>query len=129
MSPTVADTSIITNDPRLKRRIKQRLLESNARRMLAFCLVFIGFQATTLLLGYADIAFFYSDSGYKILYLGSFEFLFQLDLGGWSILRLSALGLALLFVPVFVLAMRGLIKSPRTQNTLLHTCLVLLTGM
>ena len=129
MSDTVANTNIDTHDPRIKQRVRQKLLDINAQRMLAFCLVFAGLQAATLFLGYLNIAFFYPDSGHRILYLGSFEFVFQLNVGVLSLLRVTSLCLGVLFALLFLLAKRDFIKGPRTQNNLVHACIIILSGI
>ncbi|MCL2528927.1 MAG: response regulator [Coriobacteriia bacterium] len=129
MTPTVANTSIDTSDPRIKQRVRQKLLDINARRMLVLCLLFVVLQAATLLLGSANIAFFYPDSGHRIFYLGSNEFVFLLNVGTLSLLRIVSLCLGALFALLFALGIRGLIKSPKTQNNLVHACIIILSGI
>jgi len=120
-------TNINTSNPRIKQRFRQKFLQANAWRMLVFCVVYGVFQAATLILSHAHIAFFSLSSDNNVLNVAGFEIPFQSNVGGWSLLQIIALCLAVVFTVFFTLVVLGSIKSPKTQSNLMHVCLVLLT--
>lgn len=100
-----------------KQRIKQELVKINVLRMLVFCLAFLVMQAVTL---FADgLVFQYMVIEGISLYEGI------LSTPVWLTLKVAAVCLGVGFAVLFALMQKGVIRSPKTHNQVMHACLIL----